>query len=181
MNATATADTHAHDEHGHHHVASFGMLMGILIILLIMTALTVWTAKFVDLGDLGNLILAMFIATFKATLVCAIFMHLLHDKLLNSVILVTCIGLVVCFIGFTAIDMKSRGALDPTREHFIGPPPLAQERIDAAIAKAHAEHAGHDDHAEDGHDDDHAVDGFTDEFKPINDIESDGHNDDGHH
>lgn len=177
MNATATADNHAHDEHGHHHVASFRMLFSILVILLIMTALTVWTAKFVDLGDMGNLILALLIATFKATLVCAIFMHLLYDKLLNSVILVTCLVLVITFIGFTAIDMKSRGALDPTREHFIAPPPLAEAQIKAAIEKAHAEHAGHGD---DHHGDDHADDGHADDDHAHDDHAADGH-DEGHH
>ena len=178
MNATANADNHAHDEHGHHHVASFGMLFSILVILLIMTALTVWTAKFVDLGDLGNLILALFIATFKATLVCAIFMHLLYDKLLNSVILVTCIVLVITFIGFTAIDMKSRGALDPTREHFIAPPPLAEANVNAAIEKAHAEHGHHDDHG-----DDHAGDDHADDDHAHDDHADDGHphDDDGNH
>jgi cytochrome c oxidase subunit 4 len=139
--------------HDHaHHVSSFRLLFAILVILLIMTALTVYTAKFVDLGEMGNLILAMFIACFKAILVCAVFMHLLHDKFLNTVALVVCMLLVATFIGITMIDMSSRGALDPTRESFIGPPPMSEANINAAIEKRDAEHGDHGEHG------DHAAD-----------------------
>lgn len=143
MNAHANAHAHAHEDPGHHHIASFRSLFTILVILLVMTALTVYTAKYVHIGEAGNLILAMLIACFKATLVCAIFMHLLHDKLLNTVVLVICLCLVVCFIGFTSIDMLSRGALDPARQNFIGPPPVAEAEVKAAIEKANAAHTEH--------------------------------------
>jgi len=142
----ANAHTQPHEDPTHHHIASFRSLLAILVILLILTTLTVYTAKFVDLGEAGNLILALFIATFKASLVCAVFMHLLHDKLLNSVVLVLCMLTVVTFIGITAIDITSRGALDPTREHFIGPPPMAEAQINAAIEKAKAKYADQDGH-----------------------------------
>ena len=125
MNAHTPAQ--AHEDPGHHHIASFRSLFVILAILLFMTALTVYTAKFVELGEAGILILAMIIACIKASLVCAIFMHLLHDKLLN--------------------DMVSRGALDPTRQNFIGPPPRAEAEVQAAVEKANAAHAAHDEHA----------------------------------
>jgi cytochrome c oxidase subunit 4 len=143
MNAHAHAHAQTHEDPGHHHIASFRSLFTILVILLVMTALTVYTARYVHIGEAGNLILAMFIACFKATLVCAIFMHLLHDKLLNTIVLILCLCLVVCFIGFTSIDMVSRGALDPTRKHFIGPPPMADADVQAAIEKANAAHAEH--------------------------------------
>lgn len=183
MNAHAHAHDQAHEDPGHHHIASFRSLFTILVILLIMTFLTVVTAKYVHIGEMGNLILAMFIACFKATLVCAIFMHLLHDKLLNSVALVLCIVLVITFIGFTAIDMTSRGALDPTREHFIAPPPMAEANIQAAIEKANAEHAaheaGHGDEHGDAHGDDHAGEDHADDHAPA---EGDhGAADEGHH
>jgi len=157
----ATAHTQPHEDPTHHHIASFRSLFVILVILLIMTALTVYTAKFVDLGEMGNLILAMFIACFKAILVCAIFMHLLHDKFLNTVALAVCLVLVVTFIGFTMIDMASRGALDPTREHFIAPPSMSEANINAAIEKRDAEHAaegGHGADADHGDDAEHADD-----------------------
>ncbi|MCB9837774.1 MAG: cytochrome C oxidase subunit IV family protein [Phycisphaeraceae bacterium] len=147
-----------HEDPGHHHIASFRSLFAVLVFLLIMTALTVFTAKYVHIGEIGNLVLALIIAVIKASFVCAIFMHLLHDKLLNSVVLLLCLSLVVCFIGFTAIDMTSRGALDPTREHFIGPPPVAEAEINAAIEKAAAEHGEHAT--------EHAGEGFSEEFAP---------------
>jgi|GEM_PF-545454 len=145
MNASAHAQ--AHEDPTHHHIASFRSLFTVLLILLTMTALTVYTGKFVHIGEAGNLILAMAIAIFKASLVCAIFMHLLHDKFLNTVVLVLCLALVITFIGFVSIDMTSRGDLDPTREHFIGPPPVADAEIQAAIEKAQAAHAQGAEHA----------------------------------
>ena len=157
----ASAHTQPHEDPTHHHIASFRSLFAILVILLIMTVLTVYTAKFVDLGEMGNLILAMVIACFKATLVCAIFMHLLHDKFLNTVALVVCLLLVVTFIGITMIDMASRGTLDPTREHFIAPPSMSEANINAAIEKRDAEHAAEGDHGADAEhtdDDGHAAD-----------------------
>lgn len=148
MNAAYTADALTCDDHARHHIASFRSLFTILVILLAMTTLTVYTAKFVKLGESGNLILALLIACFKASLVCAIFMHLLHDKLLNTIVLVICISIVVCFLTFVTIDMNSRGALDPTREGFIGPPPVAKANIDAAIEKAEADHGENDDQSD---------------------------------
>ena len=140
----APAATHAHDDHGHeHHVSSMFILVSVFVILLIMTAITVYTAKFVDLGSMGNFILAMAIATFKATLVCAFFMHLLHDRKFNSVVVLYCLLTLTLFILFTKIDLDSHKVIDPRRDGLINAPTMVEDHYKA-----------HDDHATEEHADD---------------------------
>lgn len=153
MSESATNTPHAHEDadpvHLHtHHVTSWQLLTGILIALLVLTALTVVTAEYVHLPGSGNVILALFIAFVKASLVCAFFMHLLHDKKFNSVILFYCLLAIACFLMFTTIDLGSRRALDPMKDGLITPPTVATE----AHQKYIQEH-GYDPRAEDGHGD----------------------------
>jgi len=138
----STATAHASDHHdGHeHHVSSMFVLLGVFVVLLIMTVLTVYTAKFVDLGETGNFILAMAIASFKASLVCAFFMHLLHDSKFNAVVLLYCLLTLALFILFTKIDLDSRGAIDPRRVGPIEKPAMVEEHYDPE--KAAASHNG---------------------------------------
>lgn len=122
------------DHHVHaHQVTSMRLLTGVLIILLIMTAVTVFASR-IDLGESVNLWLAIAIATFKAILVAAIFMHLLHDKAMNSIVLFYCILTILLFFFFTLIDMSSRGMIDPVREGPISMPTIVDEAKAAAIA-----------------------------------------------
>ncbi len=140
----STAATAHHDDHGHeHHVSSMFILVGVFVILLFMTAFTVITAKYVDLGDTGNFILAMAIATFKASLVCAFFMHLLHDRKFNSVVLFYCLLTLSLFILFTKIDLDSRRVIDPRRDGAITDPTMVEDH------RAHDEDAGAS--TDDGH------------------------------
>ncbi|HEY2614672.1 MAG TPA: cytochrome C oxidase subunit IV family protein [Chthoniobacterales bacterium] len=77
---TQTADG-AHDEHGAHDVAKH--VRGYLLVgatLLTFTALTVFLS-YVNFGtQKANVAVAMLVATFKAGLVAAIFMHLSSEK-----------------------------------------------------------------------------------------------------
>src|SRR5262249_10828407 len=71
-------DAHGHadgHDHGLAHTTPVSLLFGILAALLVLTVFTV-TVTSVDLGQQGNLIVAMLIATVKAALVCTFFMHL---------------------------------------------------------------------------------------------------------
>ena len=149
--AAAHHDSHGDGHHGHH-VSSLALLVSVFVILLIMTALTVYTAKYVDIGETGNFILAMAIATFKSTLVCAFFMHLLHDTKFNSVILLYCVITLFLFIFFTKIDLDSRSVVDPRRDGLISPPTVVE---DAKKAAAERGDSHGDDHGDD-HDDSHA-------------------------
>ncbi len=125
-----TAPAHAaeaSDAHHGHHVSSMRMLVTVFLILIGLTILTVYTAKFVDLGYWGNFILAMAIASSKALLVAAFFMHLLHDNKMNVVVLFYCILALGTFILFTAIDLESRATIDVRREGAINPPSMVED------------------------------------------------------
>src|SRR4051812_9924619 len=78
--AHAGAGHAAHADHGHGlaHTMPIPMLIGILALLMALTILTVSVTSF-DLGAQGNLVVAMVIATIKAGLVVAFFMHLVWD------------------------------------------------------------------------------------------------------
>lgn len=94
---TIPADAHAvpanghgdHDDHVAHNVAKH--IRGYLMVggtLLIFTAITVFLS-YVNFGTMkANVAVAMLVATFKAALVAAIFMHLSNEKRLIYRILV---------------------------------------------------------------------------------------------
>ncbi|MEO0593066.1 MAG: cytochrome C oxidase subunit IV family protein, partial [Myxococcota bacterium] len=90
-----------HDEIAH--VMSPQMLLGVFGALILLTGLTVGVTA-VDLGAAGNLIVAMAIATVKAGLVAAFFMHLLYDKKLNLLIFLGSFAFLFLFITFTLMD-----------------------------------------------------------------------------
>ena len=94
-----SAATH-HDEHPelaadpllkepgafHPHVVPVKLLVGVITALLCLTVITVLAAK-IELGGPANVLLAMFIATIKASMVVAFFMHLWWDKPINALVL----------------------------------------------------------------------------------------------
>jgi cytochrome c oxidase subunit IV len=99
-------DGHGHQDHGHDgmpHVMPMKMLLGVGGLLLFLTAVTVWVTA-MDLGRSGNLIVAMVIATIKAGMVCAYFMHLRWDRPFNAMVFVSSVLFVALFISITLID-----------------------------------------------------------------------------
>src|SRR3954447_16409081 len=87
---TIAVDPHgAPDEHGAHNVAKHvRKYLFIGAVLVTFTAITVWLS-YVDFGtQKANVLVAMAVATFKAGLVAAIFMHLSNEKKLIYRILV---------------------------------------------------------------------------------------------
>lgn len=77
-----------------------------LIALLILTGITVLVAQF-DLGE-ANVAAAVLIATIKASIVALIFMHLLHDKPMNAVILCTAFTMLGLLFLFSFMDSSTR-------------------------------------------------------------------------
>ena len=76
--------------------------MWILTILLFLTWLTV-AVSYVDLGGM-NVIVAMAVATIKATIVALYFMHLRYDRPFNTVVLVGSFVFLGIFISFALLD-----------------------------------------------------------------------------
>ena len=72
-----------------------------------MTLVTVITATKLDIGPL-NIVLAMFIATIKAGLVCAFFMHLKYDKGFNRLAFFSGLLFLSFFFIFTLSDTLTR-------------------------------------------------------------------------
>jgi caa(3)-type oxidase subunit IV len=94
-------------EKHHHHILPTQVALGIGAILLFLTGVTVWIAG-VDLGSL-NFVVAMAVATFKATLVALFFMNLLYDRKENAVIFATSFLFLAIFIVLTGTDLFFRG------------------------------------------------------------------------
>jgi len=95
-------DIHAHEEHVGH-VVPIRLTIGVGIFLLVMTVITVYTAKFVDLHGF-NIWLALMIAFVKASAVCLYFMHLRWDSPFNGIVLIASFLFVVLFIGLAITD-----------------------------------------------------------------------------
>jgi len=83
----------------------------ILTCLLILTGITVLVAQF-DFGD-WNVFAAMLIATVKASLVALFFMHLLHDKGMNAIILCAALLFLGLFLSFDFMDSSTRLLITP--------------------------------------------------------------------
>jgi cytochrome c oxidase subunit IV len=84
------------------HAVPLLVLFAVFAGLLVMTVVTV-AATWFDLGN-WNLIIALGIATFKASLVALYFMHLRYDNPFNAIVLVTALLFVALFIGLTLLD-----------------------------------------------------------------------------
>ena len=96
----STTETHEH------HGPGYKLFVIIWVLLLIMTAVTVYAAE-IDLGFL-NVALAMTIATIKASLVTFFFMHLKYENLTFKLMVVVCFTILAIFIGFTFFDTVYR-------------------------------------------------------------------------
>ena len=99
------------DSHGHHpHVLPLSVYLGVGTALFVLTGITVGVAH-IDLGSGWNLIVAMLVATIKASLVALIFMHLLFDNKLYAVIFGIGLFMLTAFIVETMFDTLRRDAI----------------------------------------------------------------------
>lgn len=106
----STTDAHAHNSV---HVVPIATFTKILVCLLLLTIITVAVAQ-VDFGG-ANLVVALLIATLKATLVIIFFMHGLYEnKIIWTYILVPFILLTI-MIGGTFTDDPFRARPEPVK------------------------------------------------------------------
>jgi cytochrome c oxidase subunit IV len=100
-----TTDDHhdGHDDHGLSHVTPVRLMIGVFVTLLALTWITVAVTT-IDLGYAGNIILGMFIATIKATLVALYFMHLRWEKPLNVIVATSSLLFALLFVAITLMD-----------------------------------------------------------------------------
>jgi cytochrome c oxidase subunit IV len=113
MSTSTEAKPAAHAEaHGHGGTALYTKT---LIALLILTVLTVVAAG-IDFGS-GNVVIALTIATIKASLVALFFMHLRYDKPVNAIIAMAGFLFLGIFLMFCLLDAESRVNLLPANVH----------------------------------------------------------------
>lgn len=98
--------SHDHDQEAAHEPTSYGTYFITWFALLILTAITVTAAGF-NFGSL-SVTVALAIATVKASVVLAWFMHLKHEgRLFHVMIWLTLVTLAI-FIGLTFTDVLFR-------------------------------------------------------------------------
>lgn len=115
---------HGHSEDGHDfaHPMPVPMLLAVFFALVFLTIVTVAQASF-DLGGL-DIAVVMGIATVKAGLVMAFFMHLAYDKPFNIIVFLSSFVFVGLFVIFTLSDSKMNSP------DFI---PVVDEPIEAVV------------------------------------------------
>jgi cytochrome c oxidase subunit 4 len=102
------ADSHDHADDGavHVHIATTRFYVGIFAALVLLTIATV-KVSYYDFGS-ANIVIAILIATMKASLVAAFFMHLRHDKLFNTLAFLSAFLFLGIFILLTYDDVGVR-------------------------------------------------------------------------
>ena len=98
------SDSHEADDHGLSHVMSPRMLLTVFTALVALTILTVVAAQF-SFGA-WEVWVSLGIATVKATLVAAFFMHLYYDKSFNGFVFISSLVFVGLFLAFTLMDLQ---------------------------------------------------------------------------
>lgn len=117
MSTHAHASAQGHDEP---HVLPVSLYLAVWGGLVVLTGITVVVAHY-DFGQ-WNTVVAMVVATVKASLVALYFMHLRYDNKFNLLILLGSLMLVSIFFYPTLTDLMSRGYTDPMRAQEINVP-----------------------------------------------------------
>ncbi len=136
--AHATHESEAHefnpvDPHGQHgrithHTYSWQFLTAILLILLFLTFFTIFIAQLeiwiieslaIPIPHWVNVVIAMGIATVKASLVLMFFMGLRRGNPVNVMIFLYTLFAFAMFLGFTALDLGGRGHIYEYKAHAI--------------------------------------------------------------
>ncbi len=97
-----------------HHLVPAKVYAAVLAALLLFTATTVAAAGMNFGSPAVNVVVALGIATLKASLVVLYFMHLRYDKPLNGVIFVAGLLCLAIFIGACFGDTDSRDVIQPS-------------------------------------------------------------------
>ena len=112
-----------------HHITPLSTYIAVFVALLFCTFITLLTARpdlfylppsTFDFGSF-NIVLAMFIASFKASLVLMIFMHLLYDNKLNLALILGSVLFVAIFISITMLDVNRRELIYDIRGQVVKP------------------------------------------------------------
>jgi cytochrome c oxidase subunit 4 len=92
------------------HVLPLATYLKVFAALLSLTALTV-AVSYVNVGA-WNIVIALGVATTKATLVAAVFMHLWYDHKFNALVLGSAVLFLTIMLALTLADTSTRGSAD---------------------------------------------------------------------
>ena len=110
-----SAHEHTHDDgHAHSHAHPHDhrkIYLATLLALLLLTIITVGISR-IDLGS-ANVVVALVVASIKATLVGLFFMHLKYDKPINAFIMCTGFFFLGLLLTFTLLDIDNRTDKEP--------------------------------------------------------------------
>lgn len=95
-----------HEDQQHHHIIPLKTYVSVLAALLVLTFLTVLASRF-DFGAM-NTVINIGIASVKASLVLAFFMHLKYDDKLYLVVLLTGVFFLIVMYFFSVLDLFTR-------------------------------------------------------------------------
>jgi cytochrome c oxidase subunit 4 len=146
----AANPAHVDDGRVHAHLSSAQFYWGIFGALVILTLLTV-RVSYYDFGS-ANIVIALLVATAKASLVAAFFMHLRHDNLFNTLAFLAAFLFLAIFILLTYDDLGRRGEIDndyggtvqlQTGQAAPGGMPSTTATADETHGEAPKEGAGH--------------------------------------
>lgn len=96
------------------HVTPLPIYLKTFATLMVLTIITVGVS-YVDLGTSVNLAIAIVIATTKAVVVAAFFMHLATDNKFYTIALASAFVFLGIFVAFTMFDTEARGKYDKQR------------------------------------------------------------------
>jgi cytochrome c oxidase subunit 4 len=123
-----TTDHDQHDEIQVGHVVPIKFLTAICCLLLFLTAVTVWVSRYdftqINIAEMG-IIMALFVATVKATIVGLYFMHLRWDRPFIGFVFVGSMLFVVLFIGVALTD-----SMEYQPQIIKGDTPVVTEAMD---------------------------------------------------
>jgi cytochrome c oxidase subunit 4 len=97
------------------HIASPKMYIGIFLALMLCTGATVWAA-YINLGQF-NIVIALAIATFKATLVVLFFMHAKYSPGRTQLVIFAAVFWLGIMLALTLSDYTTRHELTQQQAH----------------------------------------------------------------
>ncbi|HET9233534.1 MAG TPA: cytochrome C oxidase subunit IV family protein, partial [Candidatus Eisenbacteria bacterium] len=121
-------DAHGSGRTHHPHVLPVRIYAVVAAALLVLTVVTV-KVSYYNFGVL-NLVVAMGVATLKASLVVLFFMHLKYDEKFNAIIFAGSLTFLTIFFVLTLADTMERGRVDAIETHELVPVPARPELVD---------------------------------------------------
>lgn len=85
---------------------SYGVYVFVWLCLFLLTAVTV-TAAAMDFGGI-RIVVALFIAALKSSLVLYYFMHLKHENSMFKYMFIAVVAIIAIIVGFTFFDVSYR-------------------------------------------------------------------------